>query len=85
MSANPPTFQDCVTAAASIGMSEGEIEEFHAYYDSQNWTKGNGRPATNLRSLLQNWKLKGQRFQSNQKNTTGGGSSHVDTRKSRFK
>lgn len=85
LSTNPPTFQDCVTAASAIGMSEGEIEEFHAYYDSQNWTKGNGRPATNLRSLLQNWKLKGQRFQSNPKNTTGGGSPHVDTRKSRFK
>jgi len=57
---NPPTLTQCIEASSAIGMPTEEVEAFHAYYDSQGWRKSNGQPVTNLRSALQNWKIRQQ-------------------------
>ena len=57
---NPPTLTQCIEASSTIGMQADEVEAFHAYYDSQGWRKANGQPVTNLRSALQNWKIRQQ-------------------------
>jgi uncharacterized protein YdaU (DUF1376 family) len=77
---NPPSIDDCCDLAAMIGMSRESVEEFHAYYDSQGWRKGNGQPITNIRSAMTSWKIKGQRYHEKDQAQTG----KVDTRKGRL-
>lgn len=77
---NPPSIEDCKSMATAIGLNETEVDEFYAYYDSQGWRKGNGQAVTNIRSALNNWKLRGQKFKRAEDVKAG----KVDTRKSRF-
>jgi len=79
-SINSPSFESCIEIAAAIGMDQRQVEEFHAYYDSQGWKKGNGQSITNIRSAMTAWKIKGQRYQAKDQAHTG----KVDTRKGRL-
>jgi uncharacterized protein YdaU (DUF1376 family) len=77
---NPPSLEKCIEMASMIGLTREQVEAFHAHYDSQGWRKGNGQPVTNIRSALQAWRIREQKFQAKDAITTG----KVDTRKSRF-
>jgi uncharacterized protein YdaU (DUF1376 family) len=76
-SVNPPSFEDCVSLSAAVGMDQRQLEEFFAYYNSQGWKKGNGQPITSVGSAMQSWKIKGQRYALKEKVETG----KVDQRK----
>lgn len=79
-SVNPPSLEECKTMATAIGLTTEEVDEFYHYYDSQGWRKGNGQAVTNIRSAMNNWKLRGQKFKRSEDVKAG----KVDTRKSRF-
>jgi uncharacterized protein YdaU (DUF1376 family) len=79
-SINQPTFEQCIQIAAAIGMDQRQVEEFHAYYDSQGWKKGNGQAITNIRSAMTAWKIKDQRYAAKDDAKSG----KVDTRKGRL-
>jgi uncharacterized protein YdaU (DUF1376 family) len=67
LSVNPPTFEQCIELCAGIGMRQTDIQAFFDHYDSQGWLKSNGQPATNLRSLLSNWKNREQQYSAGKK------------------
>lgn len=62
LSINPPTLADCQTAAATIGMTAQQVEQYFHARNSQGWVKSNGRPITNLRSDMVAWKNREQTF-----------------------
>lgn len=50
------TLDDCLKAAAPIGMKREDVEEFYHRYNRQGWRFGNGAPVVNLHSALATWK-----------------------------
>lgn len=57
-----PTLKECFEIGNIIAMKPKDVEAFHAHYDSQGWTKGNGQRITNIRSAMQAWKIKDQKL-----------------------
>ena len=70
---NPPSLQDCINQAATIGMRQKDVEAFFNYYDSVGWKRGNGALIVNLKSALTTWKNNQAKYDA------GKGAKGVDT------
>ena len=56
----PKTFDSVAEYADQQGLSTAEARAFWDYYDSQGWRKANGMPVLNWKSLLNQWKRRGE-------------------------
>ena len=56
----PKTFDAVAEYAAPQGVRTDEARAFWDYYDSQGWCKANGMPVLNWKSLLNQWKRRGE-------------------------
>jgi len=67
------SLDDCKNAAFKAGLSDEEAESMFHHFNSQGWTKTNGRPITDINSAMVNWKNYKPSFQQKEKANEPGG------------